>query len=90
MIATIEMSLYPLQESYKPAIRRFIKSLHDHDDLRIVTNEMSTYVTGSLTLVLQVVSEELEELYKSVPKYVLTLKIIPLDLKVEKGFITIE
>jgi len=42
----VEISLYPLEADYIPAIHRFLEDLSAHRGLRVVTNSMSTQVFG--------------------------------------------
>lgn len=43
----VEISLYPLKADYIPSIHRFLEDLSAHRGLKIVTNSMSTQVSGS-------------------------------------------
>lgn len=46
MKITVEISLYPLDADYKPAIRAFIHDLRACEGITTVTNQMNTQITG--------------------------------------------
>ena len=64
MKLTAEISLYPLNEEYVPIIRAFIDALHEHGDLDIVTNAMSTQVSGDYDRVFAILRQELKSSYR--------------------------
>jgi hypothetical protein len=50
MQASIEMSLYPLKESYKEIIKKFLEDIRkSNENLLIETNLMSTQIFGIMT-----------------------------------------
>lgn len=80
MKLTAEMSLYPLQEEYIPAIQGFIDSVRAHTDLEVISNAMSTQICGDYTRVFEVVSEALATSTRAFGKQVLVVKFIPWEL----------
>jgi uncharacterized protein YqgV (UPF0045/DUF77 family) len=46
MQITVDISMYPLDADYKPAIKAFIRDLRNCPSLHLVTNQLSTQVTG--------------------------------------------
>ena len=46
MKITVDISLYPLDSNYIPAIKEFILSLRSFPDLELVTNQLSTQIVG--------------------------------------------
>lgn len=46
MQITVDISMYPLNSDYKPAIKAFIRHLRGCPGLSLVTNQLSTQVTG--------------------------------------------
>ena len=83
MKLTAEMSLYPLQEDYIPAIQGFIDSLRNHADLEVVSNAMSTQICGDYHRVFEVVSETLSTSTRTFGKQVLVVKFIPWELELK-------
>jgi uncharacterized protein YqgV (UPF0045/DUF77 family) len=80
MIASIEISYYPLQEEYIPPILDFIERLRKHNHIRVQTNGMSTQVFGEFRLVMEILRDEIETSFV-VPQSVFVLKIINSDLQ---------
>ena len=83
MKLTAELSLYPLREEYIPVIHDFIDALHEHGDIKIVTNAMSTQICGDYDRVFALVRQELKASYQRFGKQVLVCKFIvgELDIK---------
>jgi uncharacterized protein YqgV (UPF0045/DUF77 family) len=52
MNITVDVSLYPLVENYKPEIKNFIRQLRGYSDLELVTNQLSTQIRGDADLVM--------------------------------------
>ena len=63
MKLTAELSLYPLQDDYLPAIDAFIEAARRHSGMVVVTNAMSTQVCGDYDAVFALVSKELRGVY---------------------------
>lgn len=80
MKLTAELSLYPLQDDYIPVIQAFIEAVRRHPDLEIVTNAMSTQISGDHERVFNVVSQELAASYRQFGAQVLVTKFIPWEL----------
>ncbi len=77
MHVTAELSLYPLQEDYIPVIKRFIERLAETGDLTLVTNPMSTQISGEAEQVFNLVRESLSASHTQFGKQVLVCKFIP-------------
>lgn len=84
MKLTAEVSLYPLHQEYIPVIREFIDALHQHGDLRIVTNAMSTQVCGDFDHLFAVLRQELKASFDKHGKQVLVCKFIPGELDIAR------
>ena len=83
MKLTAEISLYPLNEDYIPIIRAFIDALNEHGDLDVVTNAMSTQISGDYDRVFAILRQELKTSYNTFGKQVLVCKMIPGDLPIK-------
>jgi|TARA_R100000005_G_scaffold79615_1_gene46788 uncharacterized protein YqgV (UPF0045/DUF77 family) len=77
MDITAELSLYPLQEDYIPVIKRFIEQLAASEGLTVVTNAMSTQLSGDAGAVFATVQATLEASHRDFGKQVLVCKFIP-------------
>ena len=82
MQLTAEISLYPLNDDYIPVIKAFIRRLRDHEALTVVTNAMSTQLTGPYDAVLEAVGDELRRSVEEHGKQVLVCKLIPGELAI--------
>ena len=63
MEISVEISMYPLNDTYIPPIEQFISNLRRHNDLRIVTNSMSTQIVGPYERVMLVVQAEMKKAF---------------------------
>ena len=61
MNITADISMYPLDADYKPAIKDFIRRLRSHAGLTLVTNQLSTQVTGEFEAVTAAVTACMRE-----------------------------
>ncbi|MEH6636412.1 MAG: YkoF family thiamine/hydroxymethylpyrimidine-binding protein [Halioglobus sp.] len=83
MKLTAELSLYPLQSDYIPAIQAFIDAAREHDNIKIVSNAMSTQICGDYERVFSLVQQELKASYKKFGMQVLVCKFIPAELDIQ-------
>lgn len=83
MQVTAELSLYPLRDDYLPVIQSFIDSLQGRAGIRVITNAMSTQLTGEANAVFGLVREALEESEQRWGGQVLVCKFIPRELEID-------
>lgn len=76
-----EISLYPLADEYIPVIKSFVERLAEYEDIEVNTNTMSTQIFGEFRRVMQVLTDELEQVYQHVPSQALVCKFINRDLR---------
>ncbi|WP_111977373.1 YkoF family thiamine/hydroxymethylpyrimidine-binding protein [Algibacillus agarilyticus] len=80
MELSIEISLYPLaQQDYEDVIWQFIKQLHQHADLTITTNGMSTLVSGEYDAVMSKVMAEIKKVHQQLGMSIFVCKFVPSD-----------
>ena len=77
MKVTVEISMYPFNESYRPLIGNFIEQLNTFNDLKITTSDTSTMVVGEYLHVMKTLTEMFAWSYKTHGKAVFVTKIIP-------------
>jgi uncharacterized protein YqgV (UPF0045/DUF77 family) len=65
MDIAVEISLYPLRTDFAPAIREFLGRLNADTQLRVVTNSMSTQVSGTYDAVMGALTRELHGSFAS-------------------------
>ena len=76
MHIAIEMSLYPLADDFIPQILEFIARLKAHPRLAVVTNSMSTQVSGELDDVFGALRAEIAATFAHPRRSVLVMKAL--------------
>jgi uncharacterized protein YqgV (UPF0045/DUF77 family) len=61
----VEISLYPLEPDFAPAIREFLARLNGNERLRVVTSSMSTQVFGAYEDVMGTLERELRASFEA-------------------------
>jgi len=79
MNTSIEISYYPLNDAYIPPIKSFIDRLNTYDNIKTITNGMSTQVFGQFDDVMQAVTCEIKKSFE-LPHSIFILKIVNADL----------
>lgn len=85
MKITIEISMYPLDADYKPAIRAFIHQLHTHDGIEYVSNQMSTQVSGKFDDVMPAVTSCIKKSMDDNDKVVFVAKFLNAGLAIARA-----
>ena len=80
MKIAIDISMYPLNESYEQPILAFIERLKTYEDVAVVTNKLSTQVFGEYGQVFGLLKTEMETAFTSNSKVVMVVKFINADL----------
>jgi len=80
MKTSIEISYYPLTESYLKPIGQFIERLHQHNAITIRTSGMSTQIFGDYDDVMSAVTMEIKRSFE-LPHSVFVMKVINADLQ---------
>ena len=83
MPISVEISMYPLTEDYKPVINDFLRRLNSHG-LETVTNGMSTQVFGEYDEVMSAINSSLKPTVESPTKVSVCLKLLNDHLPPEK------
>lgn len=86
MVCSVEISMYPLKEDFKPSIITFIKNLRKYSFLKVDTNGMSTQVFGEYKRVMNAINTEMENTYLNENSVVFNLKVINSYLKEKPNF----
>ena len=76
MHVAVEMSLYPLTGEFVPPILDFIERLKAHAGLSVVTNSMSTQVSGEYDLVFDALREEMRASLSAPHRAVMVMKVL--------------
>ena len=76
MHVAVEMSLYPLTGEFIPPILDFIGRLKAQPDLAVVTNSMSTQVSGNYDRVFDALKAEIRASLAGPHRAVLVMKVL--------------
>jgi uncharacterized protein YqgV (UPF0045/DUF77 family) len=76
MHVAVEMSLYPLTVEFIPPILDFIERLKVRPGLSVVTNSMSTQVSGEFDAVFGALQEEIRRSMAGPRRTVLVMKVL--------------
>ncbi len=79
MKASLEISLYPLNEEYKPAIKDFIKRCDAHENVEVFPNRMSTQLFGEMKDIMALMEKEIERSWKKYGRSVFVCKLLKGD-----------
>ena len=81
MQASVEISMYPLDQDYVNPILDFISRLNEYEDLVVRTNTMSTQVFGNYDRLMEAVTREMRSSFEKTPSVVMVMKVITSDLE---------
>jgi uncharacterized protein YqgV (UPF0045/DUF77 family) len=76
MHVAVEMSLYPLTGDFIPPILDFIERLKAHPGLSVITNSMSTQVSGDYEQVFDALRSEIRASLSERHRAVLVMKVL--------------
>ena len=80
MKTSVEVSYYPLKESFKAPIRDFIDRLNMHNSIICKTSGMSTQLFGEYDDVMSAITAEIKKSFE-LPHSIFILKIVNSDLQ---------
>ena len=86
MVCSVEISMYPLKENFKPSIIAFIKNLRKYSFVKVTTNGMSTQVFGEYKRVMNAINTEMENTFLNENSVVFNLKVINSYLEEKPNF----
>jgi uncharacterized protein YqgV (UPF0045/DUF77 family) len=76
MHTAIEISLYPLDANYIPSIKAFIERLNTYPELNVVTNAMSTQVSGEHRRLFEIIAKETAATFGEQGRKVFVMKVL--------------
>ena len=85
MNLTVDISLYPLNSNYIPIIKEFIAALNKESDLKIVTNALSTQVTGDYEVLMNSLQREMKRSYEKHGKAVFVCKFLYGEITIDRA-----
>ena len=75
MQISVDISLYPLQSQYIPPIKEFIARIENHPDLIVAKNSMSTTLLGDYSILMPLITKEMQTTLQQIPKSVFVIKL---------------
>lgn len=78
MKTSIEISFYPLNESYKVPIKKFIASLEESENIKVKSNSISTQVFGEYDDAMAAVTKCIKNAFE-LPNSIFVLKVMNMD-----------
>ena len=76
MRTAIEISLYPLDADYIPPIKDFIDRLNKYPELQVVTNAMSTQISGEHARLFEILGKETATSFGEHGRKVFVMKVL--------------
>ena len=80
MKASLEISMYPLDQDYGNMILDFIHRLREYASIEVTTNRMSTQVFGEYDEVMAAVTKEMKVSFEKDETIVMVMKVINLEV----------
>ena len=75
MLVSVDISLYPLKESFIPPVDNFIASLKKYKNIEVRVNNMSTQIFGEYDIVMDILKKEINNTFLSEENVVLNIKV---------------
>ena len=82
MKITVDMSLYPLNTEYLPIIKETVERLNAAKNVRVVTNAMSTQVTGNFDEVTKLINTEIQFAFERTGQAIFVCKYLKGELDI--------
>ena len=76
MHVAVEMSLYPLADDFIPLIQDFIERINRYEGLQVLTNSMSTQVSGEYPAVMAALQAEMAVTFAGPQRAVFVMKVL--------------
>lgn len=76
MEVTVEISKYPLKDEYVKPIKDFIDRVIIVEGITVVTNNLSTQISGDYDLVMGLLSKEIKHSFEKYGKSIFVMKVL--------------
>jgi len=76
VLVSVDISLYPLKESFIPPVDNFIASLKKYKYIEVRVNNMSTQIFGEYDIVMDILKKEINNTFLSEKNVVLNIKVV--------------
>jgi uncharacterized protein YqgV (UPF0045/DUF77 family) len=84
MKITVDISMYPLSEDYVPPIKAFIHQLRVFPGVEIVTNQLSTQLTGEFAAVTTALNACMKESMADSGRVVFVARFLNVGLEINR------
>lgn len=81
MKLSVEISMYPLAEDFKPPIKAVIAAFNQYSELEVITSATSTQIFGDYDVVMDAIKVELKRSYEEYGQAVFVTKFINGDAR---------
>ena len=76
MPISVDISLYPLKESFIPPIDDFIASLKKYKTIEVRVNNMSTQIFGDYNIVMDILKKEINRTFRCEENVIFNIKVV--------------
>ena len=76
MKTSVEISMYPLDAEYGTPILKFINRLRQNENLKIVSNNMSTQIFGEYDEVMEAINREMKKSFEENETVAMVMKVV--------------
>jgi uncharacterized protein YqgV (UPF0045/DUF77 family) len=66
MRITVDISMYPLTESYIEPIKKFIEAINSNPEIEVMTNKVSTQLRGEHSVIMPLITDEMVRVFDSI------------------------
>lgn len=81
MKASIDISMYPLNEDFTIPILAYIDRLKSYQDIKVLGNTMSTQLFGDYDRLMEILIKENKRAMEDHPAMVIVFKLVNADLR---------
>lgn len=85
MRASVEISKYPLTESYEQPVLDFIERITSYDGLEVYVNNISTQIFGEYDVLMDALTKEMRKSWEEHGKAIFVAKFLGADLSPDNG-----
>lgn len=76
MRLVVEISLYPLKESYIEPIKGFIERINEYEEITADTGPTSTVISGEMDALMPILNKEMQITYSQVGQAIFVCKFL--------------
>jgi len=76
MEISVDISMYPLQNSFEAPILAFIAQLEQESSVEVIRNELSTQVHGGYKTIMALLEKEMFSVFTQIPDSVFVIKFV--------------